>query len=186
MASDVGSDPLAPPLQLDLLGRPLDFIHADHLRQRDVSRLVECLASEPKLDLALADAIATHLADDMAVHTLDEEEDLFPLLRRRAAAADDIERVLGLLSREHARDDLLAADIIAGLRVAVTTRRKTLNEDLRVALREFAYRQRRHLAVENAIVMPLAQERLTKEDKEGLARRMALRRGFRLRVEAAA
>jgi hemerythrin-like domain-containing protein len=164
-----------------LLARPLEFILADHLRQRDLCRLLERLASEAELDLALADAVAEHLASDMAIHVLDEEEDLFPLLRRRATAGDDIERVLGLLSREHARDDRLADTIIAGLRLAVVVRAKAVDDDLKAALREFAYRQRRHLAVENAIVMPLAEARLTPVDLEGLARRMAVRRGISLR-----
>jgi len=114
----------------------------------------------------------------MTIHVIDEEEDLFPLLRRRARPEDDVERVLGLLSREHFEDDRLAEIIVAGLRETAATNAETLPPELRIALRDFARRQRRHLAVENAVIMPLAEIRLTPKDREGLARRMAVRRGI--------
>ncbi len=167
-----------------LLAKPLEFILADHLRQRNLCRLLDRLAEEPLLDHDLAEALADHLAGDMAIHVLDEEEDLFPLLRRRAKAEDEVERVLGLLSREHAEDDRAAETIAARLREAVAAKHRSLDEEVRSALRGFAHRQRRHLAVENAIVMPLAEARLTVKDLQGLARRMAVRRGLHLRPGA--
>jgi hemerythrin-like domain-containing protein len=161
-----------------LLARPLDYIVADHERQRHLCRLLDRLADEAALDPRLAAAVAAHLDREMAVHVLDEEEDLFPLLRRRALPEDGIERVLGLLSREHSEDDRLGDAIVAGLRRALGDGTAGLEEVLREDCRAFARRQRRHLAVENALVMPLAETRLTEADRKGLSRRMAVRRGL--------
>jgi hemerythrin-like domain-containing protein len=114
---------------------------------------------------------------------IDEEEDLFPLIRRRARPEDHVERVLGLLSREHAEDDRLADIIVEGLRRSCAACDPALPDGLRTAMRTFAQRQRRHLAVENAVVMPLAEARLTTGDREGLSRRMAARRGIQFSRE---
>lgn len=166
-------------LDRSLLAKPLEFIVADHLRQRNLCCIMERLADEPLLNHALAGAVADHISGEMTIHVIDEEEDLFPLLRRRASPEDEVERVLGLLSREHREDDRLAETIVAGLRQAIDANADELSFALRDALRNFVRRQRRHLAVENAIVMPLAEIRLTQNDREGLARRMAVRRGIR-------
>lgn len=162
----------------NLLVKPLEFIVADHLRQRHLCCVMERLADEPLLNRALAVAVADHISGEMTIHVIDEEEDLFPLLRRRAWPEDDVERVLGLLSREHFEDDRIAEAIVAGLRETVEANAEELSLELRAALRDFARRQRRHLAVENAVIMPLAEIRLTPKDREGLARRMAVRRGI--------
>ncbi len=45
-------------------------------------------------------------------------------------------------------------------------------------VRVFTMLQRRHHALENTVVLPLAYERLTPEDMTELSRRMAARRGF--------
>ena len=163
-----------------LLAQPLEFILADHLRQRNLCCLLDRLADEPRFDEALAAAIADYVGDEMSIHVIDEEEDLFPLLRRRALPEDDVERVLGLLSREHSESDRLAEAIVGGLREAIVSGAAELDAELKDKLRAFARRERRHLAVENALVMPLAEVRLTVKDCEGLARRMAVRRGIHL------
>lgn len=163
-----------------LLGRPLEFILADHLRQRNLCCLLDRLASERHLDARIASIVADYIADEMSIHVLDEEEDLFPLLRRRALPGDDVERVLGLLSREHSESDRLAGIIVESLRQAISEGWAELNDDFKTTLRNFAHRERRHLAVENALIMPLAEVRLTSKDRVGLSRRMAVRRGVQL------
>lgn len=168
---------------LRLLKRPLEFILAEHHRQRGLCNLLDRLAEAPAPAPAAAARAAAYIEHDMLTHVIDEEEDLFPLIRRRARPDDDVERVLGLLAREHAEDDRLADVIVAGLRRACAAG-GTLPGSLRAALRTFAQRQRRHLAVENAVVMPLAEARLTAGDRLGLARRMAARRGIQLSREA--
>lgn len=163
---------------LGLLKRPLEFLLADHHRQRSLCHLLDGLADAQSPDAAAVDAAIGYIEQDLALHIIDEEEDLFPLLRRRARPEDGVERVLGLLSREHVEDDRLAGLILSGLgRKAAAPE---LSSECRAALRAFARRQRRHIAVENAIVMPLAELRLGAKDRAGLARRMAARRGISL------
>lgn len=161
-----------------LLRTPLAYILADHHRQRELFAMCEELAQQDALDLDLAQAIATFLQTEMVLHVIDEEEDLFPMLRRRLLPDDDVERILGLLSGEHAADDALAAEIALALKRGIETRSTTIEPALRNALLTFADRQRRHLAVENAIVIPLAETRLSDKDTADLGRRMAVRRGI--------
>ena len=166
-----------------LLPRPLEFLFVDHLRQRNLCTLIEQLADAPALQPGLAERVAGHIAGDLAIHGIDDEEDLFPLIRRRALPEDRIEEVLGVLSGEHAAQDRLAEALVGDLRAAAAEDRG-FPARLRIRLRMFASRLRRYLAVENAIILPLAENRLTKADRRGLARRMAARRGLQLEPEA--
>ncbi len=171
--------------RLELLRTPLDFIHAEHLRHREVCRAAEDIATAKAFDSRMALAVADFLEDDMALHVIDEEEDLFPLLRRRAKPGDGAERIIGLLSGEHAADEVLSRTVCKGLREALGQYAPEIAEPLRNALLTFADRERRHLTVENAIVLPLAARRLSKKDQLELARRMAARRGLSLPEDAA-
>ena len=168
------------PLPTQLLRRPLDYILADHLRQRVLCVLCEQLADARDLDGAIATEVVTYLKSDMVVHVIDEEQDLFPLIRRRAEDGDDIEQALGQLSGEHATDEGLAQRIAQGLESALAVAGAQLDDDLRIALRQFAHNERQHLALENATVMPLAKVRLSDRDLKDLAARMAARRGILL------
>lgn len=169
-----------------MLSTPLDFIQSEHLRHRELCRAVEELAeSVTGLDADLGRAVAEFLETEMVLHVIDEEEDLFPLLRRRLKPADEADRIVGLLSGEHAADEVLAGEIIAGLRAVMATGAGAPGKALRNALLTFADRQRRHLTVENAIILPLAAARLSKRDLSQLARRMAARRGIRMAEGAA-
>lgn len=173
-------DPKAPFGKCDhrLLKSPIDFIHAEHMRHRELCQAAEEVALAETFDALLGDAIATFLEMDMALHVIDEEEDLFPMLRRRVEPG--AVRIIGLLSGEHAADEVLARTLSTGLRKALTDGAPSLPEPLRNALLTFADRERRHLTVENAIVLPLATKCLTPRDLIELSRRMAGRRGISL------
>ncbi len=161
------------------LATPLDYIFADHVRQRVLCSVLDQIAETRALDRDLAAAALGFLKADFAPHIIDEEEDLFPLLRRRSRPEDHIEAVLGDLSQEHAADQLDAQVIIEGLQAVLENRgNDRLDQDFRRLLRRFAAYERRHLTVENAIVMPLARARLTQDDLRNLGRRMAARRGL--------
>lgn len=168
------------PLPPVLLRKPLDYLLADHLRQRVLCQLCDDLATPGEFDRKAADMIVAFLAHEMPVHVIDEEEDLFPLLRRRAEAEDDIEPALGKLSGEHATDRDLAEDILGGLRRILERGEDALDTKIAGTLARFADSQRRHLALENATVMPLAKLRLKAKDLADLSRRMAARRGILL------
>ena len=116
------------------------------------------------------------LKTEFAPHIRDEEEDLFPLLRRRAEPEDRLEPLLEQLSQEHAADRIDAQEIIEGLGSLMQRTRKVPAALARL-LQRFAANERHHLTVENAIILPLARLRLTQEDLVSLGHRMAERRG---------
>ncbi len=164
------------PLPFRLLFRPLDFILADHHRHRVLCHLCETLADAETFDADLAGIVADHIETELADHIVDEEEDLFPLLKRRAKREDEIDAVLEGLAEDHAEDEKLAAKIVRGLRRRIADPDQSMSAALRRTLRDFAACERRHLAIENAIVIPLAKVRLTAQDQADLAERMAARR----------
>lgn len=162
-----------------LLKQPLDYILADHHRQRLLCVLCDRIADDGCSDRKTVSEIIDYITNDMAVHVIDEEQDLFPLLRRRADPEDDIEEVLDKLSGEHAHDEALAEMIVSELGRALKASPQDLPAKLVEALKQFSHNQKRHLALENAMILPLAKVRLTKKDLEELSARMAARRGVR-------
>ena len=164
-----------------LLQEPLTFIFADHYRQRVVCTLLEELADADRLDVAKTEEIVDYLTTDMMVHVADEEEDLFPLLRRRCAPEDEIEAVLAKLTAEHTVDGRTGRDVVDGLRGLIATRAPPrADPDIRAKLIAFVRSQRRHLIAENNIVLPIARARLIDTDLANLSKRMAARRGIDL------
>lgn len=174
------------PLPDMLLGQPLDYVLADHLRQRVLCVLCDQIADAVDNggapDQELAAEVVTYLTRDLVVHVIDEEQDLFPLIRRRAKLEDRIEPTLAQLSGEHATDESLAESIADGL-AAFLESGTGPPADLSEKLRRFAHSQRHHLALENATVMPLAKRCLKPRDLRDLSGRMAARRGLLLAGE---
>lgn len=161
----------------DQLAQPLDYIFAEHFRQRVLCNVLDTIASGRSTERTLLQAAICFLKTDFAPHVCDEEEDLFPLLRRRAEPDDEVVQLIDRLSEEHAADKLDAQEIIEGLQGLL---RKTgrVPATLAKLLRRFAANERHHLTVENAIILPLARLRLTREDLWSLGHRMAQRRGL--------
>jgi hemerythrin-like domain-containing protein len=109
----------------------------------------------------------------LALHMADEDEDFFPLLRRRAHPEDELEPILSRLSREHA--DLAAAAVAAVgalAEIGVGAARRVGPVAAFVALK------RRHAMFETAVILPLARVRLKPADRRALAARIAARRGL--------
>ena len=119
------------------------------------------------------------LKTDFGLHIIDEEEDLFPLLRRRTPPGDRLNEVMGELSLEHADAKPAADQIIEGLAASLAAPEDRPNtpvsQDL---LTRFAANERRHLVAENAIILPLARAHLRPDDLRTLGKRMAARRGL--------
>lgn len=161
----------------ELLRRPLEFIAAEHRRQRDVFALMGTLSSDGRLEQSCADDLIGFLEHELSLHLADEEEDLFPLLRRRCGPEDEIATVLAELRAAHDADQGLAQSIIEDLK---TLQRAgvgaTLATQARERMRTFASSQLTHLQIENAIVLPMANTRLTDTDLANLTKRMTTRR----------
>lgn len=170
-----GIEPISP----DLMATPLDFFFAEHFRHRQLCALIDRLSTATFFDPGPIAEVVDFLRFEAPIHIIDEEEDLFPLLRRRCLPEDDVEGVLGVLSAEHKADAILGRGVRDYLEHCLDTRAAPgTNMDGRRDLAAFAAQERRHLALENAVVLPIARQRLTPEDLTGLARRLAARRGM--------
>lgn len=159
-----------------LLCRPLDFIRTDHDRQRAVGAALRRFAESGRADTAAAQAVARFVSEDVPMHHADETEDLFPALRRRCIAADGIEGTLSALDDEHAALDGVLARLVAILSAPADGGFVAIPDPAAHFLRAFAATLHHHLAVENAIVLPIAKVRLHGEDLSDISARMAGRR----------
>ena len=162
----------------NLYREPLEVIHADHFRALVACRFLSALAlSEEDAAPGQAARIRLYLERDLPIHLADEEEDLFPLLRERCAEPEEIDGLLALLSEEHERNGALAGAAIDYLdRLAAGGGRHDAT-GAREKTGLFSELQRRHLAWENGMLLPLARRWLAPEDMGGLGRRMAARHG---------
>lgn len=160
-----------------LLENPLDFIHEDHLREREICALMDALAASGTPDTDAAARILAFLRNELPLHIADEEEDLFPLLIRRCESEDDINRAIARLSDDHQhaeQDTPLVLDIVD----SIISRPGPVPDGEKIILTRYAAQARRHLILENAIILPFARLRLAKDDLEMLGRRMRRRRGL--------
>lgn len=158
-----------------LLVRPLDFIAEDHLREREVCAALDRIATADapdEDDIAMALAF---LGAELPLHMQDEEENLFPLLLRRCGPDDDIGLAVHRLTGDHAGVKSDTPRILDALeRIRSTGEAPTQGE--KEAIASYANHARRHLILENAIILPFARVRLAKADLEALRRAMQARR----------
>ncbi len=160
------------------MATPLEFFFAEHFRHRQLCGLIDQLSTTTFFDPGPIAEVVDFLRFEAPIHIIDEEEDLFPLLRRRCLPEDELEGVLGVLSAEHKADGVLGKAVRDYLEHCLDTRAAPgANLVGRRDLAAFAVQERRHLALENAVVLPIARQRLSEEDLTGLARRLAARRG---------
>tara|TARA_R110000737_G_scaffold176258_1_gene201335 strand:- start:508 stop:1068 length:561 start_codon:yes stop_codon:yes gene_type:complete len=163
----------------ELLREPLVWFFAEHYRHRSVCKRLRELAKTVAFDEDALRDVLRFLDSDLPLHIIDEEDDLFPLLRRRCEADDQIEKVLGMLSGEHASDLHDASAVKSLIVLALNDHRGPAGyaEAPQIIL-PFCRSQERHIAVENAVVLPIARARLSETDLRSLGRRLAARRGL--------
>ena len=166
-------------------GDPLDVIAHEHQWQLRLCDVLEKIADDlpDNVDLMLISVVLPMLRDDLATHVRDEEEGLFPLLRKRARPGDNFEEIAQALSLEHATDEGFAEEIVDQLELLQSGRRPENPDMLGYMLRGFFETQRRHLVWEEAVVLPLARQRLTADDLRHLSRVMLdNRKGRRVHI----
>lgn len=167
------------PIPIELLCEPLVWFFAEHYRHRDVCKRLLSMSESVEFDAETYNAVRSFLENDLPVHIIDEEDDLFPLLRRRCEPDDQIEKVLGMLSGEHANDMHDATAVCALVDKAIAEKRGlAVFSETPDIVPPFCQSQQRHIAVENAVVLPIARLRLTEDDLKSLGRRLAARRGL--------
>ncbi len=157
---------------------PLEALRAAHHRQRAMMQGLCRLAGSARPEMAdEAAALLAYIDHEMELHHRDEDEDLLPLLRRRAAPEDRLEALISRLGQDHAAS-LRRARAIAEMLARLAAGGPALSAADRDAMRAHASAELCHLTLENAVMLPLARARLTAHDLRTLALRMAARRGI--------
>lgn len=176
-ASEPNRGPSLPPTTSESLENPLDFIQEDHQREREICETLEDLAGSTVPDEHQVTRVLSFLGEGLPLHLEDEELDLFPLVRRRCEPEDEIERAIERLSQDHRHTTADISDVVAVLR-ELGREGKEITGDERSVLSRYAANTRRHLMLENAVILPFARLRLTAADLETLRLRMLQRRGL--------
>lgn len=164
----------------NLLREPLEYLRADHVRQRRVCDELEALLSRAAEDTPadVIEVMIAYLSGDFLLHIKDEEIDLFPRLRSKCRSEDEIDDVLDGLRRDHAADESLANGIVRDLRCKLDLAHPADTANFSQLAGSFAMTERRHLTLEDDVVLPLAQRRLTPVDLDQIGRAMAARRNI--------
>jgi hemerythrin-like domain-containing protein len=174
MAPDIAA--LQPP-RFSLLEEPLEYILADHFRQRSLCVALRRFADVGWAARDEADAVIGFIERDLRLHHEDEDKDLFPMLRRRAMPEDGLGVALARLGDDHRRGVQMASDIVGALAATPSERKQRLDRQVSDLMRAYAASERHHLAIENAVVLAIARIRLTRGDLRTMTRSMKRRRG---------
>jgi hemerythrin-like domain-containing protein len=170
--------PIVEAMPYALLEEPLDYIFADHFRQRSVCGALKRFSASGRAPRREADMVIAFLDRDLRLHHEDEDEDLFPAVRRRALAEDDLGAVLARLTEDHRQSEFMVSAIVAALAARPDQDPVKLDRQAREMMQVYAAGQHRHLALENGIVMSIARIRLKPADLHGISAAMKKRRGL--------
>jgi hemerythrin-like domain-containing protein len=158
---------------------PLERLAACHERvEEQLQALVRLAhrASATAAGAAAAQSALDFFETSGAQHHRDEDEDLFPLLRARAAALGRIEVAAAVdeIEREHATLDAQWRRLREGLSAIAARRHARIDAG---EAGRFAWLYRRHMDRESQLVLPFAREILGAAERAELGARMAVRRG---------
>lgn len=171
------NDGKARDLTISLLDDPLNYIAEDHMREREICAIIDKLVMHAHPDDDDCGQVVSFLAGQLPQHLADEEIDLFPMMLDRCEPEDEIQKIIDKLLSDHGHARSDTHHIIAILN-ADGIMNAGFSEEARAQLTAFATHSRRHLIVENAIVLPIARARLVKKDLEIMKRNMMERRGL--------
>ncbi len=156
-----------------LINSPLNFIFAEHHRQREAASILTMLA-DGEFDLKGVKSLLEFLETDFALHIGDEELALFPMLREHCLPEDHVDRILERLEDEHREDEASVEAVTAVLLASIST--NSIAEGERRRLRRFAEHIRQHLALENGVLLPIARVRLRDQELRMLSDMFKARR----------
>lgn len=159
-----------------LLNRPIDYLAAEHARQRRAAELL-IRAAEGVFFCADLKNLSLYLRTDFAMHIADEEQSLFPMLARRCRPEDCVEALIDVLRDEHAEDEALWRMVEQVLGAAIADGR--IDPHGGEVIRRFADKVCEHISLEDGVLIPLARLRLTRADLKALSEAMRLRRSPR-------
>ncbi len=149
------------PIPPDLIEQPLDFIYAEHHRQREVAGIL-LLIAEGEFDHDGVKRLVDFLENDFAQHINDEEIVLFPVLRQLCLPEDNIDAIIERLQEEHQGDESIGDEVIEVLKMRLES--ESLDNKAIRKIRLLAEHIRQHLALENSVLLPIARVRLAESD----------------------
>lgn len=164
------------PTGIWLLRNPIDFIAEDHLRLRAMCAEMDRLADGGTFDATELTELRDYLTEELPALLADEDEDLMPLVLERAEPEDELPKLARRLDREHREIDGFLALASAAFQGHVPG--TVVASQFQTVLRDLAQATRRHLILENAVLLPLARVRLTDADLIALRKAMLRRRGL--------
>lgn len=165
---------LIEPMPKGLIDSPLDFVFAEHHRQREASFILSMVA-DGEFNRAGVEGLIDFLTTDFAMHVGDEESVLFPALKSYCQPDDHVERIIDRLVAEHREYETNCAQALAILRKRLDAAELTTSESRK--LRRFSDHIRQHLALENGVLLPIARVRLDAHALKGIAENLKRRRG---------
>jgi hemerythrin-like domain-containing protein len=152
------------------------MLQACHGRIEEQLEALEKLAQRPPASAAAAKAVLDYFNTSGALHHQDEDQDLFPLLRRRAGALgrSEVAAAIEELEREHATMEAQWRRLRGQLNALAEGGEEPALDAEEVT--RFAWLYRRHMDRESALVLPFAKDVLGEEERAELGARMAARR----------
>ena len=159
------------------LVNPLDFIAEDHMREREVCAVIDRIVASAPVEGAELEQVLEFLEIQLPQHLADEEIDLFPLMLERCEPEDEIDKVIDKLQSDHGHAIADGPAIVAIIQGFDKERPNPSQSDCQQMAR-FADHARRHLILENAVILPIARARLTEEDLNTMKKHMLERRGL--------
>ena len=172
---------IPPPQALALLDQPLEYMFADHQRHRAACLALRGFADLRQVERVEADQVIAYLSADMPLHHEDEEADLFPALRRRAEATDDLGPVLARLIQDHRNGERMADSVVDALGARPAEDPVRIDLATVELMQAYVALEDRHLAIENSVVLAIARIRLKRSDLRAVSRGMKARRGVVVR-----
>ncbi len=164
-------------IPIALLNEPLEYIFADHFRQRVVFATLQHFAEEASASRADADTIKAFLTHDLVLHRADEDDNLFPHVRLRALPEDELGAVLARLNDDHRRGEARVEAIVRALTLRTEKGSVRLSKGLCEMIQSYVTDEGHHLAIENGVLLAIARIRLTPTDLKAISRGMKARRG---------
>jgi len=159
------------------LQAPLRAMTAQLVQEREICVMIETIASSDGRAPTDIGRVLDFLRHDLPLQLQDEAQSLLPMLRKRCKPDDDIDKAIARLTADLEHAKAKTPQVIAVLEGLLTSP-KPADDDARLVLADFAAQARRHLALENAVAMPLARLRLTRKDRTEMGEAMAQRRGY--------
>jgi len=156
-----------PPVDLALCRNPLDFLAEEHYRERSLCSLFDEVAETARPDSAALTRLLVFLEMELPAHVHAEIAHFFPMLRARCPAEDEIGPVIDAVVAEHDATMGGLPELAHTLRAHLADGSACTDAE-RVLLHDFAAHVRRHVVIENAILMPIARGRLSKADLSSL------------------